>query len=177
LSGYDGPVTDNSPLRSGKGSLYEGGIRVPLIVRWPGVTPAASVCSEPVVLTDLFSTCLSAANIAPPETMADGIDLTPLLKDPAAKLDRAALYFHYPHYYHNTTPVGAVRTGKWKLLEYFEDGRLELFNLADDLSEKTDLAKQLPDKAAQLREMLRSWRSEVGAAMPRENPQFSAGKK
>ena len=96
----------------------------------------------------------------------------PVLKNPAAKLDRKALFFHYPHYYSTTTPVGAMRTGDWKLLEYFEDNHLELYNLNDDLSEKTDLAKQMPDKAAELCRQLHVWRESVGAAMPTPNPAF-----
>ena len=89
------PVTNNAPLRSGKGSLYEGGIRVPLMIRWPGVSQAGGTCDEPVVTMDLYNTLLNAAKLpAPPN---DGLDLSPLLKEPGGKLDRPALYFHYPH--------------------------------------------------------------------------------
>ncbi|MGH7138037.1 MAG: sulfatase [Pirellulales bacterium] len=168
-NGRSVPVTSNAPLRSGKGSLYEGGIRVPLIVRWPGVTPQGAVCREPVVLTDLFPTCLRAAGLPPVPEASDGVDLAPLLKDPAAKLERDALYFHYPHYYHNTTPVGAIRSRDWKLLEYFEDDRIELFNLGDDLAEQHDLAGKMPDKSRELRERLHAWRKAVDAAMPKAN--------
>ena len=171
------PVTSNAPLRSGKGSLYEGGIRVPLLVRWPGVTPKGAECHEPVVLMDLFHTLRAAG--APASGLpgiADGLDLEPLLKNPAAKLNRDALFFHYPHYYETTTPVSAVRAGNWKLLEYFEDGRGELFNLRDDPSEKADLAAQQPAKAAELRQRLRAWRESVGAAMPKPNPAFKPKK-
>jgi arylsulfatase A-like enzyme len=166
-AGQTVPVTSNAPLRSGKGSLYEGGIRIPLIVRWPGLTPKAAECREPVVLMDLFHTLHPAGSSG-----GDGVDLTPLLKKPAAKLDRDALFFHYPHYYETTTPVGAVRAGDWKLLEYFEDNHVELYNLKDDLSEKADLAKQMPEKAAALRRQLRAWRESVGAAMPTPNPAY-----
>jgi arylsulfatase A-like enzyme len=166
------PVTSNAPLRSGKGSLYEGGIRVPLIVRWPGVTPEAANCRESVVLMDLFHTLTATLSNAKPNGIADGIDLKALLQNPVAKLNRDALYFHYPHYYPTTTPVSAIRAGDWKLLEYLEDGHLELYNLQDDLSEKADLASTMPEKAESLRRLLHEWRSQVGAAMPTANPKF-----
>lgn len=172
-SGQTVPVTNNAPLRSGKGSCYEGGIRVPLIVRWPGVTKKNTQCDEPVVVMDLFPTVLAAVGVNPPDDVTiDGINLTPLLTDPATTLDREALYFHYPHYYATTTPVGAVRAGDWKLLEYFEDNRIELFNLKEDLSETQNLAEKRPEKAAELREQLHQWRADVGAAMPSPNPDF-----
>jgi arylsulfatase A-like enzyme len=174
-SGQSVPVTNNWPLRSGKGSLYEGGVRVPLLVRWPGVTPAGALCKEPVLLADLFPTLLAAAGL-PARPAVDGLDLSPLLRDPAARLNREALFFHYPHYYATTTPAGAVRAGDWKLLEYFEDDRVELYNLKEDLSEKTDLARQQPDRAAELRRRLREWRTAVGAAMPTPNPAWKEKK-
>ncbi len=170
------PVTNNTPLRSGKGALYEGGIRVPLMIRWPGVTSKAAVCDEPVILTDLFQTCMSAADVPPPANATDGMDLAPLLKNPAASLGRDALYFHYPHYYGTTTPVSAIRTRDWKLLEYFEDNHVELYNLRDDPSEHDNLAPQKPDKAAELLQRLHAWRESVGAAMPKPNPDFKAKK-
>jgi arylsulfatase A-like enzyme len=172
----DVPVTNNAPLRSGKGALYEGGIRVPLIIRWPGVTPAGATCDEPVVHTDMLQTLLHVAGLQPATDATDGLDITPVLKDPAAKLDRDALFFHYPHYYHTTTPVSAVRARDWKLLEFFEDNHLELYNLRDDLSEKHDLAKEMPEKAAALRDQLHAWRESVGAALPQPNPDFKGGK-
>ena len=170
------PVTNNHPLRSGKGALYEGGIRVPLMFRWPGVNAKAAECTEPVILTDLFQTCLSAAGLPPATNATDGVDLTPLVKNPTAKLERAALFFHYPHYYGTTTPVGAVRTRDWKLLEYFEDNHVELYNLRDDLAEQRNLAQQSPEKTAELLKRLHSWRESVSASMPKPNPDFK-GKK
>jgi arylsulfatase A-like enzyme len=164
------PVTSNAPLRSGKGSLYEGGIRVPLIVRWPGVTPAGVECREPVIVMDLFHTLTGALSLEKSKGAADGMDIGPLLRDPAQTLKREALYFHYPHYYPTTTPVGAIRAGDWKLLEYFEDGRCELYHLKNDPGEKTDLASRMPDKAASLRKQLQRWRAEVRAAEPTPNP-------
>ena len=182
------PVTSNAPLRSGKGSLYEGGIRVPLLVRWPGVTPQGAECLEPVVLMDLFHTLravgMPASGTARPtganipagsETGAphsDGLDLTSLLKNPATNLGRDALFFHYPHYYETTTPVSAVRAGDWKLLEYFEDGRRELFDLRSDPSEQTNLADRESPKAAELRDRLDAWRKEAGAHLPKPNPAY-----
>ena len=136
-------VTNNTPLRSGKGSLYEGGVRVPLIVRWPGVTLVRRVtCTEPVMCTDYSKPLTEAAGVDTSTTGdsgRDGVSLMPLLKNPSAKLDRDALFFHYPHYYATTTPVSAIRQGDWKLLEYFEDHHLELYNLKDDLGELTEL--------------------------------------
>jgi len=166
------PVTNNAPLRSGKGSLYEGGIRVPLMVRWPGVTPSGATCEEPVILADMLQTLLAVAGLPPATDATDGLNLVPLLKNPAAKLNRDALFFHYPHYYSTTTPVGAVRAGDWKLLEYFEDNRTELYNLKNDLGEKTDLAQQMPEKVAALCKQLHAWRESVGAAMPTPNPAY-----
>ena len=170
-------VTDNFPLRSGKGSLYEGGLRVPLIVKWPGITSSNSVCSEPVVLTDLFHPLMTVAKLPPGDNApADGVDLSSLLKNPGANLQRDALFFHYPHYYQTTTPVSAVRAGPWKLLEYHEDRRVELFNLKEDPGEKTDLAKGMPDKAAEMLKRLQDWRESVGARMPTVNPDFKETK-
>jgi arylsulfatase A-like enzyme len=150
-SGTNQPVTNNAPLRSGKGALYEGGIRVPLIVRVPGQTSAGKTCDEPVVVMDLFPTLLLAAGVSLPGTKLDGVDLSPVLKDPTAKLGRDALFFHFPHYYPTTTPVSAVREGDWKLLEYFEDDHVELYHLSEDVGERRDLAAERPEKANQLR--------------------------
>lgn len=158
-------VTDNAPLRSGKGSLYEGGVRVPLVVFWPGVTRGA-VCHEPVVSTDLFRTLLGMAGLPAKDASPDGQDLEPLLENPQAHLGRDAIFFHYPHYYETTTPVSAVRAGDWKLLEYYEGRRLELYNLREDLGEKTNLAAKMENKAKELRERLHGWLEAVGAQMP-----------
>ncbi len=162
-------VTNNHPLRNGKGSLYEGGIRVPWIVDWPGVTQPGSVCDAMVCSTDLYPTLLSIAGTvgdAVHNRTVDGVDLTPLLRDPTLSLARETLYFHYPHYYPTTTPVSAIRDGDWKLLEYFEDGHVELYNLADDLSEEHDLAASMPEKATSLQQKLADWRESVDARLP-----------
>ena len=166
-------VTGNEPLRSGKGSLYEGGIRIPLLIKWPKVTPVGQVCHEPVVTCDFYPTILDLLGLegdATHNAAIDGISLKPLLQNPTASLDREALYFHYPHYYPTTSPVSAIRAGDWKLLEYFEDGHTELYNLAEDISEANDLAAKKPDKAKQMREQLAQWRERVDAQLPRPNP-------
>jgi arylsulfatase A-like enzyme len=171
-------VTDNFPLRSGKGSLYEGGIRVPLIVRLPGLTPPGARCDEPVICTDFLPTILDLCGInplsrSPSPAPLDGLSLVPLLKQPQSHLDRDALFFHYPHYYFTTTPVSAVRARDWKLLEYFEDNHVELYNLRQDPGEQHDLAADQPKRTAQLRARLHAWWNEVGAQLPERNPTFA----
>lgn len=174
-STHDGqtmPVTSNAPLRSGKGTCHEGGLRVPLLIRWPGHATAGVDCPQPVVLTDLFPTLLAAAGLQPdPQVPADGLDLAPILKSPAAELPRRALYFHYPHYYHAppSTPVSAIRAGDWKLLHFYEDQHDELFNLASDPGEAHDLTKAEPARATELRSQLQSWLKDVDAAFPTVN--------
>ncbi len=171
---YEGQqVTSNHPLRSGKGSLYEGGIRVPMIVRWPGVTEAGSESGVPAMTADLYPTLLEIADLeGAAGHQVDGLSLAPILRGSRVRLDRDALHFHYPHYYPTTTPVGAIRAGDWKLLEYFEDGRIELYNLATDPGEAHDVAWEQPDTAKDLRARLATWRGEVLAAMPKPNPGF-----
>ncbi len=167
------PVTDNWPLRSGKGSLYEGGIRIPLMARVPGVSARDAVCHTPVSSQDLFATMLDCAGArAPGGIPQDGQSLTPLLRNPRAALRRDTLYFHYPHYYPTTTPVSAIRSGDWKLLEYYEDGRLELYNLRSDPSERNDLAQAMPERAKALRQHLQEWLKSVGAGLPTPNPAY-----
>jgi arylsulfatase A len=166
--GYLG-VSDCRPLREGKGYLYEGGIRVPLIVRWPGKVKAGTLNSTPVVSTDFFPTFLEVAGVKPdPNTPLDGESLVPVFQQ-TGKLKRDAIYFHYPNFaWHKANRLGgAIRAGDWKLIERFDDGSLELFNLADDLSEKNDLAKTHPEKAKALQQKLVSWRKASGAWMPR----------
>ena len=163
-------VANNAPLRSGKGSCYEGGVRVPLIVRGPKLAQDR-VSSEPVYAPDLYPTLLRAAGLFDQSKAdLDGADFTPLLRNPDASLEREALYFHYPHYYQTTTPVSAIRKGNWKLLEYLEDGRLELFNLKQDPGEARNLSTARSALARELRADLDAWRKKVGAQLPEVNP-------
>jgi arylsulfatase A-like enzyme len=160
-------VTSNAPLRSGKGSLYEGGIRVPCIVRWPGGTAQGATCHEPIYSCDLLPTVLRALGIdavLPPQL--DGLDISPLFRSPETRLARDTLYFHYPHYYPTTTPVSAVRERDWKLLEYYEQGQVELYNLATDIGESRNLAAEHPDVVSRLQGKLHTWLTEVDAQLP-----------
>jgi uncharacterized sulfatase len=167
------PGTLNRPLRSEKGTLYEGGLRVPLIVRWPGKTSPAGRCDDVGVSVDLYPTILAAAGASPPDQAADGSSLLPLLRGAAILRNREALYWHYPHYHHSR-PSGAVRLGDWKAIEYFDTGEVELFNLKDDLAETKNLATAMPEQAAKLRTKLAQWRAAVSAQMPQPNPAFNA---
>jgi arylsulfatase A-like enzyme len=164
--------TSNAPLRAGKGYLYEGGIREPMIVKWPGHVRPGSTCSAPVQSVDFFPTLLAMAGVKLPGEF-DGVSLVPLL-DQSGTVRRAALYWHYPHYWNGTAvrPAGAVRAGDWKLIEYYEDMHVELFNLKDDIGETHDLVVAHPDLAAQLRTMLHDWRKSVNAQMPLPNPNY-----
>ncbi|MDG1490460.1 MAG: sulfatase-like hydrolase/transferase, partial [Planctomycetota bacterium] len=160
-------VADLGPLREAKGYLYEGGLRVPFMVRWPGVIEPGRVDSAPVVSTDLFPTILSACGVAlPDDYCGDGADLGGLLAGDA--LDRTALHFHYPNYaWHRSNRLGgAIRAGQYKLIERFDDGSVELYDLERDLGEETDLAPQEPELAEELRGQLEAWRQRVDAAMP-----------
>ncbi len=169
-----GDVTDNAPLRSGKGSLYEGGTRVPFIARWPGVTPPGSECNEPAIHVDLFPTLLEVAGAKPPAKQPlDGESLLPLMRDPQTKLQREAIFQHFPGYLGagegtwRTTPVGVVQTRDWKLMEFFEDGKLELYDLSSDIGETKNLATTMPDKAKELHAKMLAWRKAIDAPMPK----------
>jgi len=170
--------TDNAPLRRGKGSAYEGGVRVPLIVRWPGATQPGSVSPEPVATIDFYPTILDiteAAGDPAHNSEVDGRSLVPLLRGEAEQLDRDALYWHYPHYHAGADqegPYGAVRARDWRLIEFYEDMRVELYNLRDDIGETRDLAGEEPRRVEELRGMLHSWRQSVGAQMPTPNPDY-----
>ncbi len=160
--------TANVPLRAGKGWLYEGGIRAPLMFRWPGVVDPGSVCFEPVMSTDFFPTMLEMAGLAQrPDLHLDGRSLIPLLTRTSV-LQRDELYWHFPHYHGSgNRPSGAIRAGNYKLIEWFEDDAVELYDLKGDLGEATDLAERMPELAAELRARLGAWREAVGANMPR----------
>jgi len=191
-------TTSNQPLRFGKASAYEGGVRVPLIVHWPGVTKPGSVSDTPVITMDLFPTLLEAAGLGAPvsgparsggkqvragsESGApgrDGVSLAPLLRG-TGKPARTELFWHYPHHQHyqlgGATPYSAIRSGDFKLIEFLNDLRVELYNLRDDLSETRDLAAAQPQRVAELRSRLHAWRKEVGAQMPTPNPNHNPAK-
>ncbi len=181
-NGGFGPATSMTPLRGSKGMLYEGGIRVPLIIRWPGTIRAGAVSDAPVIGVDLFPTMLAAAGIAPPPGVRlDGIDLVPFLKGTRQLPDRP-LFWHFPAYLEadtsvpgpwRTTPAAAVRIGAHKLITFFEDGRDELYDLAEDPGETHDLAVETPQRAAELRATLERWWEETGAWIPTEpNPLY-----
>jgi uncharacterized sulfatase len=166
-------VSTNAPLRDEKGTLYEGGIRVPMIVRWPGVTEPGSVCDEPATTADLLPTFCQMASADLPDQPIDGASLVPLLADANADLGRDAIYFHYPHYHHSR-PAGAIRAGQWKLIEFFDGAPLELYDLKGDIGESVNLAPQMPDRAQRLQQALASWRERTGARMPTSNPKYDA---
>lgn len=173
LSTSEGWPTSNVPLRAGKGWLYEGGIREPLIVRWPGVVKPGTVIDTPVSSPDFFPTLMElAGGSASAGQPLDGMSLVPLLRTGAQPADRP-LFWHYPHYGNQgAAPGGAVREGDWKLVEWYEDGRRELFNVREDLSEERDLAAQMPEKVTELAAKLDAWRKETGALMPSPNPAY-----
>ncbi len=162
--------TSNLPLRSGKGWLYEGGIREPMIVRVPGVTQPGTVCETPVVSMDFFPTILELAKLPQqPKLHVDGKSLVPLLKGEPVQSERT-LYWHYPHYHGSTwTPGAAIRDGDWKLIEFYETGAVELYNLKNDLAEQHDLSTGDPAKTNELREKLRTWQTAMHAKMPEPN--------
>jgi arylsulfatase A-like enzyme len=169
--GPNTPPTINTPLREGKGYLYEGGLRVPLIVKWPGVVKAGITSSVPVVTNDLCPTLLEACGVEAKGTL-DGVSLVPLLRGGTGP-KRVALYWHYPHYSNQGgRPGGAIRMGDLKLIEFYEDGRRELFDLKADVSENRNLAAARPEDAKRLAARLDDWRKEVGAKMPRPNPDY-----
>ncbi len=171
LSTAEGSPTSNVPLRAGKGWLYEGGIREPMIIRWPKVTRPGSSCSVPVISTDFYPTMLEMAQLEPlPRQHMDGVSLVPLLKG-KQRIQREAIYWHYPHYSNQGGgPGGAIRCGDYKLIEFYEDDHVELYNLKKDISEKNNLAEVMPDRVRRLRDLLHRWRRQVGAKMPVPNP-------
>lgn len=182
-NGGHGGVTSNAPLRGSKGMLYEGGIRVPMAVRWPGVVKPGTTSDEPVIGIDLYPTLLEATQTKlPAKVNLDGTSLLPLLSDAGASLFRPAIYWHFPAYLQGytkrhgpfrTTPAGAIRMGDWKLIEYFEDGALELYNLADDIGEEQNLTKLEAKRTAEMHSMMKAWRRATNAPVPKEkNPKF-----
>ncbi|HEX6961374.1 MAG TPA: sulfatase [Lacipirellula sp.] len=177
-------TTDNAPLRGGKGTLYEGGIRVPYIFRWPAAISRGRTNSTPINSVDLYPTLLEVAGAKPPAADAlDGVSYVSLLKGESETLDREAIYWHFPGYLGSagntwrTLPVSVVRAGDWKLRENLEDGSLELYNLREDIGERNNLASQEAETAERLQAMLVDWRKDVGAKMPTANADVEEPKK
>jgi len=180
-NGGESQVTSNAPLRAGKSTLYEGGIREPLLVRWPGVVPSGAVCRTPTVNCDFYPTFCAILDARPdPKQPVDGVSILPILKDPSARLQRDTFYWHYPlakPHFLGGRSAGAIRQGDWKLIEFFDTGDVELYNLADDPGERNDLARDKPEKAKELLGLLGDWRRSVSAQMPaRQEPTRPGGK-
>lgn len=173
-------IADNHPLRRGKGSAYEGGVRVPMIARWPGVIQPGSRCPEPVITNDLYPTALEVGGTsgnARHNAKVDGVSLVKLFRDQNAKLGRDALYWHYPHYHAGgDASYSAIRSGDWRLIEFHDDTPAGLYNLGSDISERNNLAAERPDRLMELRTKLHAWREAVGAQMPSKNPNFDPAK-
>jgi arylsulfatase A-like enzyme len=172
LSTAEGTPTSNAPLRMGKGWNYEGGIREPLIIHWPGVTKPGSLSNQPTIGTDIYPTLLEIAGLPPrPQQHLDGISIVPALK--GQSLPQRPLFWHYPHYSNQGGgPSAAIRLGDFKLIEDFEDNHALLFNLKEDLGEHNDLSQKLPDQAADLLKQLHAWQKSVDAAFPTPNPAY-----
>lgn len=167
--------TENLPLRRGKGSAYEGGVRVPTVIRWPGVTPAGSVCHEPIMTIDYYPTLLEITGATGDDDhnrSVDGRSITGLLSNPATTFDRP-LFWHYPHYHAGGDgPYSAVRDGPYRLIEFHADSSVRLYDLNQDIGEQHDLAQALPEQTASLLGTLRRWRQSIDAQMPTPNPDY-----
>jgi uncharacterized sulfatase len=169
----DDDVTSNAPLRGEKGQLYEGGIRVPLLVKYPPLVKPGSVTSTVAISYDFYPTFVELGGGKLPENQTiDGLSLLPVLKDENTALKRNAIHFHYPHYHHRR-PAAAIREGEWKLLQYLDNtGEMELYNLAEDIGEKNDLSEEKKGRVADLKGKLQRWQNQVIARMPIPNPHF-----
>ena len=174
VSAGDGKATSNLPLRGGKGRQWEGGIREPYYIVWPGTTKAGSTCATPVMGADFYPTLLEMAGLpARPEQHVDGVSLVPLLK--GDNIADRPLYWHYPHYGNQGgEPSAILSQGDWKLIHYYEDGRDELYNISEDVGEQNDLAAKHPDRVKTMGRQLLAWLKETGAKMPTPNPKFDA---
>lgn len=169
----DDDVTSNAPLRGEKGQLYEGGIRVPLLVKYPPLVKPGSVTSTVAISYDFYPTFVELGGGELPENQTiDGLSLLPVLKDENTALKRNAIHFHYPHYHHHR-PAAAIREGEWKLLQYLDNtGEMELYNLAEDIGEKNDLSEEKKGRVSDLKGKLQRWQNQVIARMPIPNPHF-----
>lgn len=172
LSTSEGSPTSNLPLRGGKGWMYEGGIREPLIVRWPKTIQSGGTCDTPIISTDFYPTLLEACGMdLLPDQHKDGTSFLDLLKNPQAKHPRAPLFWHYPHWGNQGgIPCSAVRDGDWKLIEFYWKKGFELYDLSKDLGEHHDLAKEFPEKVAALKKELDAFKEDTGALLPVKNP-------
>ena len=177
LSTSEGHPTSNLPLRAGKGWLYEGGIREPMLIKWPGNTSSGSISDVPVISTNFYPTILEMAGLElRPEQHIDGMSMVNLLTDSHTNIhiDTQSLFFHYPHYGNQGgTPGAAIRKGNYKLIEFFEDGRLELYDLSEDIGEKNNLSDLMPKLRDELLEELHQWQKDVDARMPARNPYYT----
>lgn len=175
LATAEGSPTCNAPLHEGKGWMYEGGTREPLIVRWPGEITAGRVCGQVTTSTDFYPTLLDCAGLSLlPDQHCDGVSILPVLRGDEP-FDRGAIFWHYPHYSNQGgSPGCSMREGDWKLIEFFEEGRLELYNLADDISEEYNVGEEYPDIRDEMYGKLREWRRSVCASIPRKNPNYNA---
>ncbi len=173
LRNRKGYPTSNLPFRAGKGWCYEGGIRVPFIIRAPGITSANIVCNEPVYSCDFYPTILDLAGLpAMPEQHADGQNLVPLMQG-GRTLNREAILWHYPHYHGSAwKPGAAIRAGDWKLIEFHETGKAELYNLKEDIGEKNNLSESHPEKKKELWDLMKKMQKEMDAKFPVPNPDW-----
>jgi len=175
-NGGEDRVTSNAPLRAGKSTLYEGGIREPLLIRWPRVVKAKSVCNTPTCNIDFYPTFLRIIGHKVSRGQhIDGISILPLLKNLKSELERDTFYWHYPlekPHFLGGRSAGAIRQGSFKLIEFFDNGQVELYNLADDITEEHNLAAELPNKVTELQKRLAKWRAEVGASLPAGQEKF-----
>jgi len=166
----NGNPTENIPLRAGKGSAYEGGTRVPTIIKWPGVTQPGSISEEPVISIDYYPTLLDITGIqgvAAHNKNVDGVSLTPILRNPEACLGRESLFWHYPHNHGGgSRKYGTIRKGQYILVEQYSTGALELYDLKNDLSQSTDIASKHPEKTQALHKEFRNWLKSVGGTIP-----------
>ncbi|WP_373495364.1 sulfatase [Aquiflexum sp.] len=172
LSTAEGSPTSNLPLRAGKGWLYEGGIRVPMIISWKDQIPGGIENNTPVISMDFYPTLVELAGLKESfkgNGEMDGLSLTPLLQDQTGSLSRDALYWHYPHYGNQGgNPGSVIQEDGWKLIYFYEDGRTELFNLMSDIEERNDLAKTEKEKAKYLQKKLMDWLSITRARLPQK---------
>jgi len=175
--GYYPLATTNAPLRQGKGSIYEGAVRVPTIVSWPGEIESGKISNEPIITVDFLPTILEATGSAAEkrvEEKLDGRSLMPVLKDPVnVNLDREAIFWHYPHYHmYGAVPYSAIRSGDWKLIEHHDGAPLELYHLSSDIHEDRNLARTHPDRTREMHRQLKDWRQSIDAQMPTVNRDY-----